>query len=204
MRIVFLLLALTLTFPLVAQKKVVPVSKSTYTGITLPDGTMEDKRLLSTVAAALFLEDESKKVNVKITTAEVFQLPPKDKSGFSADNLKDALRLAGWNILPVEGAPDYGWLHKAERYLLFYFTVDSRGYTLYVGEADTAPVFAANAAPANTPQNNGNTPAALPPVQQSNPVISTTSVPSITGTWYKSSATSGNTAYGYIKCQYYF
>jgi hypothetical protein len=140
----------------IAQKKLVPALKSAYTGISLPSGTMEDKRVLSTVSAALFLEEESKKVNVKINTAEVFQLPSKETSGFSADNLKDALRKAGWTIFPVEGAADYGWLQKGDRYLMYYFAAHAKGFNLYFGEADKPPVFTGNTPFTSVQQNNGN------------------------------------------------
>jgi hypothetical protein len=145
-----------MTLPVMAQKKIVPASKSAYTGISLPAGTMEDKRLLSTVSAALFLEEESKKVNVKITTAEVFQLPPKETSGFSADKLKDALRQAGWIIFPVEGAADYGWLQKGDRYLMYYFSAQAKGFDLYFGEADKPPVLAGNTPLTTGQQDSGN------------------------------------------------
>lgn len=135
---VFLLTLLLGAMPLFAQKRV-PVSSSAYAGIALPDGTLQDRRLLSTVSAALFLEEESKKANVKILTAEVFELPPQAASGFGFDNLKEALRKAGWTIIPIAGASQYGWLQKGERYLMFYFDASAARCDLYFGEPESKP-----------------------------------------------------------------
>jgi hypothetical protein len=151
MKKVILLFALIITLPLAAQKKLLPASKSAYTGIGLPAGSLEDKRLLSTAAAALFLEDEGKKVNVKIKTAEVFQLPAKSNSGYGVDELKESLQKAGWNIMPIKESAEYGWLQKADRYFIFYFSVSAAASDLYFGEPDSTPVFADVKAPESTP-----------------------------------------------------
>ncbi|MCK6616663.1 MAG: lipocalin family protein [Cyclobacteriaceae bacterium] len=150
----------------------------------LPSGSMEDKRMLSTVSAALFLEEESKKVNVKISTAEVFQLPSR---GYSLAEFRKALDQAGWTILPVDGLAQYGWLQRGNEYLLYYYNQTDQFTDLYIGKPDGTPVL-----PANQPADFN---------QQASQQLST---PRITGTWYKVSATSGNTTYGYIKCQYTF
>ncbi len=130
----FLLTWLLSIMPIFAQK-LVPASSSAYAGIALPAGTMQDRRILSTVAAALFLEEESKKANIKILTAEVFELPPQAASGFGIENLKEALRKAGWTIIPIAGTIQYGWLQKGKRYLMFYFS----GSDLYFGEPESIP-----------------------------------------------------------------
>ena len=48
-----------------AQKKVIPVSQSALTGVILPAGSKQDKRLMTELAANILLEIESKNAKVK-------------------------------------------------------------------------------------------------------------------------------------------
>jgi hypothetical protein len=129
------------TFSLWAQKNVVPVTQSKLTGINLPQGTKQDKRLLSEVGAETLLEMESKKAGTTIPSAEVFEIPAVSISRFSADSLIARLLRQGWNVYPVATDRDYMWLEKGSQYLLSYFKSTSKLSDLYIGVADSIPAF---------------------------------------------------------------
>jgi hypothetical protein len=123
-----------------AQKKLVPVSHSDITGITLPIGSKKDGRILSNAAASTLLEMESNKSNVKISATEVLMLPPFSSGGFNNDSLFKKLSDFGWQISAIEGDKEYAWLKKGNRIVISYFSVGSREIDLYFGEASSAPI----------------------------------------------------------------
>lgn len=60
-----------------AQSKLVPVTRSLLTGISLPTGSKQDKRLLSTVAAQTLLEMEATEQGMMLEqNIEVLSVPP--------------------------------------------------------------------------------------------------------------------------------
>ncbi|MCS6974729.1 MAG: lipocalin family protein [Cyclobacteriaceae bacterium] len=180
-----------------AQKKLVPATVSEFSSMTLPQGTLQDKRLLSTAAAAVLLEDEAKKAGVKITVAEVLTLPSRN-TGWNRNRFEELIRLAGWQMIATDN-PQYGWLVRGNEYLFYYYDEVPQRTDLYFGKPDGVPNL-----PGSGPTQFTST---QPTNQQSVQQTTVTQPPSrsgITGTWYKVSATSGNTAYGYRKCQYTF
>ena len=58
-----------------AQKKIVPVSQSSLTGIALPSGSKQDGRFLMELSGKALLEMETKKANTTVTKTEIFYLP---------------------------------------------------------------------------------------------------------------------------------
>ena len=55
-----------------AQKKMFPVTKSALTGISLPAGSLQDKRILSVSLANSLMEMESKKTNITVTNSKYY------------------------------------------------------------------------------------------------------------------------------------
>lgn len=141
MKCILLAFAIMTCCNIQAQKKLVPVTQSTLTGVTLPAGSKQDNRLLMVVATRVLLEMESKKNGAQMNTIEVLSLPTVAACGFNADSLVAQLTTLGWNITPVESDNKYVWLQKDDRYVMAYFSMDKKETALYFGLAATAPVF---------------------------------------------------------------
>src|SRR5882724_4726402 len=119
------------SFMAVAQKKVTPITQSVLTGVTLPAGSTQDKRMLSEMSGKMLLEMESKKAGTTIKTTEILYLPSVATCGFTADSLVSQLTALGWSITPVEGDNKYVWLQKDNRFLLTYLSTGKKQTDLY-------------------------------------------------------------------------
>jgi len=139
-----------------AQKKLVPVSHSELTGISLPTGSKKDGRLLSIAAAGALLEMESSKSNAKVKTTEVLMLPPFSSGGFNNDSLSKKLSDSGWQIKVIEGDKEYIWLQKGSRKVICYFAKGNSGIDLYFGESISSPTPPPG--PINIPTNGQQVP----------------------------------------------
>ena len=128
----FLLLSITPGLNTKAQKKVIPVSQSALTGVVLPAGSKQDKRMLSEGAAKILLEIESKKANTGVKNTEVLYLPSLTASGFNSDSLVNQLSGLGWEIIPIEGDDKYVWLQKNGLYIIAYFSMEKKETQLYL------------------------------------------------------------------------
>ena len=165
---------LTIQFFANAQKKLIPVTQSALTGISLPAGTKQDKRFLSEASAKALLEIESKKAGADIKNTEVFYLPAVSVGNFTDDSLVTLISNLGWNIAPVQGDNKFVWLQKDGRSIITYFSMDKKETQLYFGESATAPNI--SMAGTNNPPSNNNTtysdptPPPVPTVQSGNPV----------------------------------
>jgi hypothetical protein len=146
---------LTIQFLANAQKKLIPVTQSALTGISLPAGTKQDKRFLSEASAKALLEIESKKAGADIKNTEVFYLPAVSVGNFTDDSLVTLLSNLGWNIAPVQGDNKFVWLQKDGRSIITYFSMDKKETQLYFGESATAPNI--SMAGTNNPPSNNNT-----------------------------------------------
>ena len=138
---------LILLHPVHAQKKVVPVTQSALTSVTLPAGSTQDKRMLMEMSGKILLEMESKKAGTTITTLEILYLPSVATCGFTADSLVAQLSTLGWSITPVEADNKYVWLQKDNRFLLTYLSTGKKQTDLYFGEASNPPAFATGVVP---------------------------------------------------------
>lgn len=141
MKTVFAFLLLISTQAVLAQKKMVAVTQSEFTGIALPEGSRTDKRGLSEISARLLLEMESKKNGSKIGKVEVLSLPPAARSNFTADSLVTALAAAGWSIAEVKEDTKFVWLTKEGTFLMAYFSLDAKETALYFGIPATPPAL---------------------------------------------------------------
>jgi hypothetical protein len=138
-KIIPLLVLLTFSINLCAQKKLVPVTQSEMTGIQLPEGSKKDGRFLSDLAGKVLLELESKKANAGINKLEILELPPVAQTNFTADSLVERLAAAGWTIVQVNDDTKYVWIQKESRFLMAYFSMDKKNTALYFGEPSTPP-----------------------------------------------------------------
>ncbi|MBK8088959.1 MAG: hypothetical protein IPK31_14040 [Chitinophagaceae bacterium] len=137
---IFFLLFFFLVTNSFAQKKMTPISQSSLTGISLPNGSKQDSRMLSVAGAKILLEMESKKANVSLSSPEVLLLPPAAAGGFNADSLVKNLSDQGWAVSVIEGDNKYAWLQKDNRNLIMYFSMNAKETGLYFAEAASAPV----------------------------------------------------------------
>ncbi|MBL7845604.1 MAG: hypothetical protein JNK44_17205 [Cyclobacteriaceae bacterium] len=161
-----LILSLLLSVSVFAQKNVFPVSNSAYTGIDLPAGTRQDKRLFNVSLVSTFLEGETKKFNVTVSDAEVFKLPPGTNH---TDAIRVSLNSKGWEIRPLDERPEYAWLVKQGQYYFMYWFSNLKNPELYFGKLEGVPALE-NSLPvvSNQPANQQQpaTKTTLPPVQQ--------------------------------------
>lgn len=124
-----------------AQSKLMETKQSTLTGLVLPEGSKQDKRLLYVSAAKAVLEMVSKKAGATINNTEVLSLPPVTANNFNMELLKNHLQQNGWTITPVNGEPQYLWLEQNGKTVLVYFSNDKKQTNLYFGETGNTPVI---------------------------------------------------------------
>lgn len=149
--IFFLCLLITATTTSFAQKKLIPVTQSALTGITVPAGTMQDKRMLSVAAANTLMNMESKKTSMEVSTTEVLVVPVAATSGFDERKLAKELSDRGWNISINQDDKKYAWLHKGNQAILMYFSSDPKEISLFFALGGKSPQkLQPNSASANT------------------------------------------------------
>ncbi|WP_407528069.1 hypothetical protein PDL71_08535 [Lacibacter sp. MH-610] len=120
-----------------AQKKVIPVNQSTFTGISLPAGSKQDSRFLTELTAKTLFELETKKAGSSVSKVEVLTIPA--VANFTADSLVEHLINLGYTIVPLETDDKFAWLQKDNRYLILYFETKKTETQLYFGELGAAP-----------------------------------------------------------------
>jgi len=156
---------------LMAQKNMIPATRISALNITLPKGSKQDKRFLSTVAAGALLETEVNDPNIYLSGVEVYVLPPASQSGFDEEFLVSTLEKSGFEILPTDD-DRVAWLVKEQAAYLIYFSMDKSETSFYIGKSNivpkttqatpaqyTTPTVAQQSTPAHIPS--------LPPVQSS-------------------------------------
>lgn len=126
-----------ITHSILAQK-VAPVNRSPLTGINLPDGTKQDKRLLSAVGAQMVLDIEGKKTAAVLKNTEVLSLPPVTNNGYTADSFAMAVQQAGWT-LSATTEKEYYWLQQNGKNILAYFSTAKKETNIYFGESSQPP-----------------------------------------------------------------
>lgn len=189
-KFLFFLPVYFLVLPIQAQKKLVPVSQSPLTGISLPAGTKQDSRFLSELAGKTLLEMESKKEGVSIGKTELLVLPPAGNFSSTRDSIKQVLQGAGWMITPVlSGDGEYFWIDRNNVRLITYLSGNKKEISLYFGESvgqagQVQPPYTPPADPQQNqqvyqpdPVQQNNQPPAIQdnqpaPVLQSNPGMS--------------------------------
>lgn len=127
-----------------AQKKLILATKSTVTDIDLPTGSKQDGRVLSQSVAGFLMETESDKRKTKLQTAEVLILPPASVSKFNKDSLVQRLSSKHWKIIATEG-DKYLWLQQDKRFVIAFFSIDTKEVSVYFAETITVPDFSEHA-----------------------------------------------------------
>ncbi len=128
----------------------IPVTNSAITGIALPAGSLQDKRMLSVAAAGSLLEMESKKTGRSVSTTEVLVLP--SASGFDNSKLVKELSDLGWNVSVNQDDKNYAWLQQGNQSVIMYFSKNTKGNSLYFGlDASSPPNTQTNNTNNNTP-----------------------------------------------------
>ena len=166
----FLCLLIFATTTSFAQKKMIPVTKSALTGISLPAGSLQDKRMLSVSVANSMMEMESKKVNITLSNTEVMVFPAVSLGGDN-DNKEiiiKSLTASGWHVSENEGDKDYSWLQKGNQSLMMYFSSSKKECNLYFAVASPVPVQ-------NTQQAKTSSTQTIP--VESNPVQQSSDIP---------------------------
>ncbi len=134
-KIKLLLIFACLTLFSQAQKKLVPVSQSPLTGISLPAGTKQDSRLLSVMAGKALLETETKGAGLAIDKTEFLTIPATPDIQASMDSIKQLLQDAGWMLSPVQsGDAHYFWIDRNNIRLISYLSGSKKEISLYFGE----------------------------------------------------------------------
>lgn len=150
------------------QSNVKPVSKSELTGIELPAGSKQDKRILSTAAAQTLLEMKAEENKTTLEDkVEVFILPPSTQ-----EQVRTASQQAGWQIQPFTTEATYSLLRNSGRTFLIYLESSKKETSLYimpvVSTPQEAPVVTQTTQP--TPQTQSQ------PAVQSQPQVQTQTV----------------------------
>lgn len=127
----FLCLLIIASTTSLAQKKMIPVTQSALTGITLPAGSMQDKRILSVSAANALMDMESKKTGRAVSTTEVLVIPSTTSSGFDESILAKELSDLGWNVSINADDKEYAWLQKGNQSIIMYFSTNAKESSLF-------------------------------------------------------------------------
>ena len=133
------MLAMLCMLSVSAQKNVIAAKQTVMLGFQLPEGSRQDKRLISLVAASALLEMESKKEGVAVGSTEVYSLPSATVSGYNSDSLVNALLAGGYEIAGVEGDDKFAWAAKEGNGWLIYFAMENGGTELYIGACTRVP-----------------------------------------------------------------
>lgn len=136
-KISVLLLVIFFTLNAIAQK-VAPVKNSPLTGIALPEGSKQDKRILSVMAAQILLDMEGKKAGVDLKNTEVVSLLSATNNSYTADSFAFAAQQAGW-ALSAGGEKEYYWLQQNGKTVLAYFFITKKETNIYFAESNQAP-----------------------------------------------------------------
>jgi hypothetical protein len=149
-----LITLLFLFIPAVAfpQKNVTDVTKSDLTGISLPAGSKQDKRILSTASAKSLLDMKAKEIGRECSgSAEVIYLPLATDEKQAA-LVKKILTQNGYNITEVKGDNLYSVVTKGDKNLIVYLEDTKTGADLYISVLTSLPVTAVQPVSNQAPQ----------------------------------------------------
>ncbi len=147
--IIPILMLTILSLQAVGQSKVTPAAQSALTGISLPDGSKQDKRLLVTATAKTVLEMVAEDNSIKLSeNIEVLILPP--ASGDEViEKVKANLAQTGWKLTGVPSQYNHWILQKNETRVMMYLQSSKRDTQLYF-----STISGLTQAPLSTPNQN--------------------------------------------------
>ena len=125
------MLAVPVTLP--GQKNVITVTQTQMLGIKLPEGSKQDKRLLSVAAAGSFLSTSSEYKNLEFTPVEVYSIPI--ASGFNLESVRTNLIANGYNVKFDNGDKKLLWSSRENNNWLVYLSNEANETNIYIGKA---------------------------------------------------------------------
>jgi hypothetical protein len=138
-----------------SQSKVTPATRSELSGIELPTGSKQDKRILATASAKTLLDMISEDNQMILEDGvEVFLLIGTVGSG-TVDQVKLAAQKAGWNLTSLAGQTKYWLLKKHTTTLLMYVESNKKETPLYLSRVKEINTITSPAVSQNStdPQN---------------------------------------------------
>jgi hypothetical protein len=160
--------------PSFGQSKVTPASRSELSGIELPTGSKQDKRILATASAKTLLDMIAEDNQMILEDGvEVFLLVGTIASG-TVDQVKLAAQKAGWNLTPLAGQTKYWLLKKNTTTLLMYLESNKKETPLYLSRVKeintiTSPAVSQNSTdPQNQTTDQPNMPVTVTTSQKDN------------------------------------
>jgi uncharacterized protein (TIGR02145 family) len=126
---------------LFAQKNVVTATQTQMLGIQLPEGSKQDKRLLSVAATGSFLSMSTEFKNIEVTPVEVYSLPV--TSGFSLENIRTQLTANGYAVKFDNGDNKLLWFTRNTKSWLVYLSQEAKETNLYIGEGNLSKIIPA-------------------------------------------------------------
>ena len=151
---------------MMAQKNVLPVSQTQMLNLQLPQGSKQDKRLLSVAAAGSFLSMSSEFKNLEFTPVEVYSIPA--TSGFKFESVRSQLAANGFSEKFDNGDNKLLWFTRNNANWLVYLSQEAKEIILYIGQGNVSNIIVANQiqpvliASAEPPA--GNYPSYIPPL----------------------------------------
>ena len=149
-----------------AQKNVIPVTQTKMLGIQLPEGSKQDKRMLSVAAAGSFLAMSSEFKNLEFTPVEVYSIPA--ASGFKFESIRSQLSANGYSEKFDNGDNKLLWFTRNNANWLVYLSQEAKETNLYIGQGNVSQVFASSQAQpvliASAEPPAGNYPLYIPPL----------------------------------------
>ncbi|CAN5324749.1 hypothetical protein BH10BAC4_BH10BAC4_24450 [soil metagenome] len=130
---------LFLQFDTRAQSKLTLINKSELTGIGLPEGSKQDKRIFPVAAAQTLMEMEANDYGIKVSeNIEVFSLPPSATNEFKNQVLQRAKEL-GWQVTQPRPQSKFYQIQKNSQQLLLYLESGKKETSFYVAPIN-API----------------------------------------------------------------
>lgn len=139
-----LLIIIAISIQLFAQKNSLPVTRTHMLGIKLPEGSKQDKRLLSTAAAGSFLAMSTEFKDVEFSPVEVYSIPV--ASGLTFENIKNQLAASGYGVKFDQGDNKLLWFTRNTKNWLVYLSQEAKETNLYIGEGNLNNMIADNTA----------------------------------------------------------
>ncbi len=132
MKIISTLLLICLSLAVYGQKNVIPVSSSSLTGVSLPVGTKQDKRIMYVAAAGTLLglkAGEMGKVNEQ--SVEVFSIPL-TAGGTEKTKLFQSFESAGFHVANISDDKDYNLVKGNAKEFLMYLKDSPSATDMYI------------------------------------------------------------------------
>lgn len=147
-------LFMLLAFTGYSQSKVTPASRSELSGIELPAGSKQDKRILATASAKTLLDMIAEEEQLILEEeVEVFTLNGAEGSG-TEEQMKSAAQKAGWNPELLSKQSNCWLLSKGTSTLMMYLESNKKDTQLYFSAVKSTVVVPPPTNTQNTSSQN--------------------------------------------------